>query len=427
MKNWEDIVKDKLEGYESPLPEGGLAEFRARRNAAGSSSPARRSPLIWIVPAAVAAGLAAILFLRRPAASDESFQPVLQPAAPVAAVTDSTDSAGAAEAVEPTPVQPLIAQAVTPKTTRQPAVNRQVPEAETQTEIQAEIQTETQTETAGQAQESTSVQPPRTGGNNALTPNTPYIPEVTVSNPVGMKIGPAVGVVAGGGLLAAAIPAISSVLNYQLKDILGPDYNVLQLRSALSDYPYYSKSPADAPIGQSNAEDQPDQVYRYSVRNAKHRFPLKVGLSARIPLSEKLSVVTGLEYTRYSSDVSLTSNLAYRFDYERTQNAHYLGIPVRLDWMLASGKYLDVYLGGGFQGDYCLGATIDGDRLATKDGLLFSLLGAGGVQFNVNRRIGLYVEPEISWAVPYGNSQLSTWRSDNPFMFCVATGLRINL
>ena len=56
MKNWEDIVKDKLEGYESPLPEGSLAEFRARRDAAGSAA-AKRSPLLWIVPTAVAAGM----------------------------------------------------------------------------------------------------------------------------------------------------------------------------------------------------------------------------------------------------------------------------------------------------------------------------------------------------------------------------------
>ena len=36
MNKWEDIVKDKLEGYESNLPEDSLAAFNARRATAGS-------------------------------------------------------------------------------------------------------------------------------------------------------------------------------------------------------------------------------------------------------------------------------------------------------------------------------------------------------------------------------------------------------
>ena len=41
MRRWEDIAKDKLEGYESRLPEGSLAEFRARRDGAGAARPQR--------------------------------------------------------------------------------------------------------------------------------------------------------------------------------------------------------------------------------------------------------------------------------------------------------------------------------------------------------------------------------------------------
>ena len=59
MKNWEDIIKEKLEGYESPLPEGSLAEFRSRRESAGSPAAKKRTPLLWILPTAVAAALAA--------------------------------------------------------------------------------------------------------------------------------------------------------------------------------------------------------------------------------------------------------------------------------------------------------------------------------------------------------------------------------
>ena len=69
MRNWEDIVKDKLEGYESPLPEGHLADFRARRMKAGEAS--RRFPWGLVATAAVAASLAALLFLWKPAVPEE--------------------------------------------------------------------------------------------------------------------------------------------------------------------------------------------------------------------------------------------------------------------------------------------------------------------------------------------------------------------
>jgi hypothetical protein len=455
MKNWEDIIKDKLEGYESPLPEGSLAEFRARREAAGSPAPSRRSPLIWIVPAAVAAGLAAFLFLGKPGTTDEGIRTIQQPTTTIAAITDSTDSASTVEAVEPTPVQPLIAQAVTPKMTRQPATGRQTAETETQTPAsgtdtdattgtepeEAADNPETQAEaavpneTAGPAQEGTTVQTPRTGGNSTITPYTPYIPEVTVSKQIGMKVGPAVGVVAGGGLLAAAIPILAALAPDQIGTApelpmrlaaASPfaDYAVKSAPTAPPGYVYYYM--ATSPGQPSGNHQSPIPEFDYSVTNAEHSIPLKLGLSARIPVSDRLSVVTGLKYSKYMSKVSLKYN-NYRYDYERTQNVHYLGIPVRMDWMLASGRWLDVYLGGGIEGDYCLGATLNHDLIETKDGLSFSLLGAGGVQFNINRRVGLYLEPELSWTAPSRNRVLATYRSENPLMFSLATGLRINL
>lgn len=92
----------------------------------------------------------------------------------------------------------------------------------------------------------------------------------------------------------------------------------------------------------------------------------------------------------------------------------------------ASNRWLDVYIGGGFEPDVCISATyadkrIDGDKLS------FSLLAAGGVQFNITKWLGLYVEPELSWTAPSKNRKLETYRTVYPVMFSVSTGLRFNL
>ena len=59
MKQLEDRIKDRLEGYESSLPEGDLAEFKALLDASTTAGK-KRSPayLAWFAPVAVVAGLA---------------------------------------------------------------------------------------------------------------------------------------------------------------------------------------------------------------------------------------------------------------------------------------------------------------------------------------------------------------------------------
>ena len=120
------------------------------------------------------------------------------------------------------------------------------------------------------------------------------------------------------------------------------------------------------------------------------------------------------------------SKFTYSISGEKTQQAHYLGVPVRLDWTLAANRWLDVYVGAGVAGDLCLGSTLGG-KAFEKDGPAFSVLGAGGLQWNILPRLGLYLEPELSWTLPSDKQALMTYRQEHPFMFTVATGLRINL
>ena len=89
MRKWEDIVKDKLGGYESNLPEDSLAAFHARRATAGATK-AKRFPLVWAIVPAIAAGLAAVLLLRSPKAPEENIEPIRQ--SPVAYVQAAVDT-----------------------------------------------------------------------------------------------------------------------------------------------------------------------------------------------------------------------------------------------------------------------------------------------------------------------------------------------
>lgn len=381
MRNWEDIVKDKLEEPDGTLPESVFAEFQARRSGAAPAPAAKRSPLVWVVATAVAAGLAAILLLRKPSVPEDSIRIVPQPVPAVAVASDST----AVEAEEPLPVRPLIAQAPVPKAAAPKTV---APKAEEPEVAEPEIvePEPVRPEVVEPAEEP------------AVATASPFVPQDTPARSVDMHIAPAAGIVAGGGLLAA---------------LLAPIAGKGDLMPAETSH-YYSEYGTDNPMEGATSDE---------VDHFTHTFPFKGGFSVGIPVSDRLRITTGLEYSLYQTRVSYTM---VEMSGVKKQAAHYLGVPLRLDWTLASNRWLDVYVGGGASGDWCVGATLAGKEIP-RDGFSFSLLGAGGVQFNMTRRLGLYVEPEISWTLPSEKRVLETYRSAHPFLFSVATGLRINL
>ena len=380
MKQWEDIVKDKLEGYESPLPEGSLAEFRTRRDAV---APARKRRLpVWSMAAAtaLAAGLAAVLLLRQPTIPEDAIQLVPQPVAPVALDTVPADT------IDMIPAIPPVAQTVTPKAVRIPAVIPQQAETVDHTEPVESLETTETTE----ATETTPTVPADESVAQETTDmttldSTPFIVICPTAKPVKMKVEPVTGLAMGGGLVAAVLTPIlgkSERMTYGGPD---PDGNI-----------------NDAING---------------VSTTTHYLPVKAGLSASFALSDRLNVTTGLEYSLYLSRFKSLSETEW-------QQAHYIGIPVRLDYTLLSYKGLDLYLGGGMEADYCLAALRAGKDIE-KDGWSFSLLGAGGVQYRFTKKLGVFMEPQITWTIPSENRVLETYRTDHPFMFSVAGGLRL--
>ena len=152
-----------------------------------------------------------------------------------------------------------------------------------------------------------------------------------------------------------------------------------------------------------------------------HEIPVSFGVSARLHITDKLSVNTGLNYTRYASDrTRMYSDYTGQSD---RQYAHYLGIPLRLDWTIVNRKHFNFYLGAGVQADKCIYATVAGERLHEKE-VLFGLNGAMGLQFNIVPMVGLYFEPDVSYSLNEGSIQ--TYRSKEPFVITVRAGLRFN-
>ena len=395
MRKWEDIVKDKLEEPDGALPESVFDEFHVRFDGAESARTARRFPLVWAIVPALAAGLAAVLLLRSPKAPEENIEPVRQ--APVAQVLPADDTKAESQ-VDTPQIQPV---SVKKASARPQSIAPESPSMG-----------ENQTEEPETPETPDRPQPTTKPSTENVVPEiaSPFIPMTEKARRVNLKVAPAAGGILGAGVLAALATHLGKVYKARWTNIQSPG----TIPSSL----YDKGNPGEGPG--SSEEPVRDRLERSS-----HYFPIQVGLSARLPLSEQLYLSTGLQYSLYNSKFTMSQTG------EKRQQVHYLGIPVRLDWVFASNSRFDVYAGGGVLGDLCLNATLAGMNLE-KDRPSLSLVGAGGVQMNVTKHLGIYLEPELNWRIPtdnpkLGNHSLVTYRSEHPVMFSVATGIRINL
>ena len=388
MKKWEDIFKDKMEGFEEPLPESVFTEFQARLNGAAVPSAPKHLRWGWALIPAVAAGLAVFLLPRHPQTPVTDGKVTgTHPVEVVNTEPDFIAEATTAEVVVP-PAR---------KSAKPVAVATEVTLVAEPVETSAEPEAESHDDTLPVVNDVTDEKEAPTTDNVS-----PLVPDKAKGRTTRIvDIVPAAGIIGGGGLVAAlTAPYLSRHEGFDNNKFSDPGPDMAT--EANSQIPEYN------------------QVKDELIGRPHHNLPLKVGISTRIPVSGRFGVTTGVEYSMYSS------TFTYTISGDKKQIAHYVGIPVRLDWTFISTGWLYAYVGAGVLGDLCVGATFAGNKIK-RDGLAVSLLGAGGVQFNVARNVGLYLEPELSWTIPSDAQVLRTYRSDHKGMFSVSGGLRINL
>lgn len=406
MKQLEDRIKDRLEGYESSLPEGDLAEFKALLDASATTAK-KLSPayLAWFAPVAVAAGLA-LFFVFGHGPQQDMIQ-VVDGSPLVADVVETQPEV--TEMMETEPVEEISIVQTYPSTSKRksyPDAMAAVNEKTENSDSASGVSERGESENPGSNQQTGNNE--KNGGEKGNADSTsmgsssgysPFVPSGSNRKPVSVKVGQATaGVLGGTGALALAsvLPSIIMTRDSEPGNM------------------------SNGTIGSGGSWSDPNPPIDGRTRNDTHYMPLRAGLSLRIPFTERWSLTTGLDYSWYAS------NLEYSLSGVHRQNAHYLGIPLRADFTIARNRWMDVYVGAGGSADFCVAAFDAGQKIA-KDGVKFSLIGAGGIQFNINKYLGLFLDPTFSWNIHSDNRKLDTYRSEHPFMFTVSTGLRVTI
>jgi len=154
----------------------------------------------------------------------------------------------------------------------------------------------------------------------------------------------------------------------------------------------------------------------------RHLPPITVGVSLAINFTQRLVLITGLDYSLYLSEKKeVISPDKVRIE---RQQLHYLGLPFRLNYTIYSKKSFEWYAGGGFKVDKCIYAKSGAEVLKESNFLLSALL-TTGIQYNITRNFSIYCEPYCSYL--FSDTGLPSYRSEKPFEISASLGIRVNL
>lgn len=176
--------------------------------------------------------------------------------------------------------------------------------------------------------------------------------------------------------------------------------------------------------------NQPEVQEEYS-----HKIPVKVGLTARYNITDRLGVETGLTYSILSSSVKIGNSETGNNWSTGSQTLHYLGIPLNISFNILNSRYVNIYVTGGgmmeksISGNIKTDEYVDGkfDRTLTTNispkGLQWSVNAAAGIQANILPQLGFFVEPGVSHHFKNGSRVRSIY-TDKPTDFSLGFGLR---
>lgn len=168
-------------------------------------------------------------------------------------------------------------------------------------------------------------------------------------------------------------------------------------------------------------------IQRNQQGNAKHHAPVSVGLQVAFGIAPRLSLSTGLIYTRTSSDFYPYASSS---SYNVHQVLHYVGIPVGLNYEFWQSGGFHAYVMAGAEADYNVKNDTEEEGVkkenAKRDRVQFSGKASLGAQYDITPKVGLYIEPGAKYYFDNGSHVENTFK-DKKLNFNLQFGLRFNL
>ena len=157
--------------------------------------------------------------------------------------------------------------------------------------------------------------------------------------------------------------------------------------------------------------------------------PFTLGLGVRFYVTPRLSVGTGIDYSLLTR--------TFMGSYQGTSGTvshtiQYLGVPVRLYYDVLTSDRIKFYAYGGGSIEFCIGnryRLFGAPDIVREYGVREPMFSAGvgvGVEFQLSRTLGLYLDPGVNYYFMGREQQPRSIRTDKPLMLNFDAGLRFN-
>ena len=157
-----------------------------------------------------------------------------------------------------------------------------------------------------------------------------------------------------------------------------------------------------------------------------HYQPVAFGLTLDYPLTNRLSLTSGVVYTRLRSDFTQIIRSQH---ISQEQTLHYVGLPLGLSYRLYQLGAFRAYAAAGFQADWNVAARQNAEgveRHMDRDKMQWSASASLGLQYSLpigGTDLALYAEPGISHYFDNG-SPVQNFFKDKPTSMKLQVGLR---
>lgn len=471
---WKQRLKDKMAHHSEPVPEGLWESIESRLPAETGAKPLReKAAVLWLKRISAAAACIAFalivgkeLLLRTGGAPGEDS---LRPEDTLADIAAPDSAASLRPVTEPAPAADLIAAASSAAVTASPyasarpvladnaspAARRHEPLAEA---ALLPIADDGDTAAADHRQPQPSEEAPETAAEarNDSRPHTAVRQQAyeTASPAKASRASkPA------GGRLTASLYTSGGVagINYQHEGYItrifsnnSLDYAPAgsasgtgntaggELANPSNSYDIWQGAYINGPTNPDNlAKDEEQNItlndeYSQYREKIKHHMPLRTGFSLRYAVTDRLSVESGLTYTRLESEVS---NGTRHNIHDRTQTLHYIGIPLNALYTLWRAKFLELYIVGGGMAEKnikrssTINYQVSGDNVynnsdkRTEKPLQWSVNAGAGLQVNLNKAFGIYAELVMNYYID-NKSDVLNYYKEKQLNFNVKLGFR---
>ena len=164
-----------------------------------------------------------------------------------------------------------------------------------------------------------------------------------------------------------------------------------------------------------------------------HKQTVRVGISVAYPLTNRLSIGIGLCYSYLSSDFKTGSEHNYQSAH---QSLHYIGLPLSMNYAFLRTSRFTFYATGGMMAEKCVSGqskllTVSGNSQEvetvplTESRFQYSTFGSLGVQVDLIKRVGFYLEPGLSYYFD-NHSRVVNIYKDDPLQFNLSAGVRFS-